>query len=184
MRRRGGPPLPSRRTDRVEDLAAWLLTTMGLLAVLGSVFVGHAAHQAALERAGASPVRAVLLADALAAAVADQRVPSPRPLTPVAWTGPDGAGHVVSVSVVPTLAAGSAVTLWVDGSGRVVGDPAERSAEAWAFGISAGLTVVALSWALLTLAWSAVCRVTASCNAAAWAREWARVEPRWRRSIP
>ena len=102
----------------------------------------------------------------------------------MAWTGPDGVGHVASVSVAPALPAGSAVTLWVDGAGRVVADPAERSAEAWAFGISAGLTVVALSWALLTLAWSAVCRVTASCNAAGWAREWARVEPRWRRSVP
>ena len=185
MRRRGGPPLPRRRTDRVEDLVAWLVTTLGLLAVLGSLLVGHAAHQAALGRASAAgPVRAVLLADAPPAPAADQRVPSPRLRAPVAWTGPDGAAHVASVSVAPALPAGSAVTLWVDRAGRVVADPAERSAEAWAFGISAGLTVVALSWALLTLAWSAVCRVTASRNAAGWAREWARVEPRWRRSVP
>ena len=50
-----------RRTDRVEDLVAWLLTCLGLLAVLGSVLVGHAAHGAALGRDGApTPVRAVL----------------------------------------------------------------------------------------------------------------------------
>ena len=73
------------------------------------------------------------------------------------------------MSVAPALPAGSAVTLWVDRAGRVVADPAEQSAEAWAFGISAGLTVVALSWALLTLRWSAVWRVTASCSAAGWA---------------
>ena len=65
MLRRGAPPLPRRRTDRVEDLVAWLLTTLGLFAVLGSLLVGHAAHQAAHGNAGAaSPVRAVLLADA------------------------------------------------------------------------------------------------------------------------
>jgi len=153
--------------------------------VLGSLLAGLAAHQAAHGHAGAaSPVRAVLLADAPPPPAVDQRVPSPRLRAAVAWTGPDGAGHVASVSVAPGLPAGSAVTLWVDGAGRVMADPAERSAEAWAFGISAGLTVVALSWALLTLAWSAVCRVTASCNAAGWAREWAQVEPRWRRSVP
>ena len=179
MRRRGAPPLPRRRTDRVEDLVAWLLTTLGLFAAFGCLLVGHAAHGHA---GAASPVRAVLLVDAPPAPAVDQRVPSPRLRTAVAWTGPDGAGLVASVSVAPALPAGSAVTLWVDGAGRVMADPAERSAEAWAFGISAGLTVVALSWALLTLAWSAVCRVTASCNAAGWAREWARVEPRWRRS--
>ena len=184
MRRRGAPPLPRRRTDRVEDLVAWLLTTLGLFAVLGCLLVGHAAHQAALGNAGAaSPVRAVLLADNPPPPAVDQRVRSPRLRAPVVWTSPDGAAHVASVSLAPALPAGSAVTLWVDRAGRVMADPAERSAEALAFGISAGLTVVALSWALLTLAWSAVCRVTASCNAAGWAREWARVEPRWRRSV-
>ena len=38
------------------------------------------------------------------------------------------------------------------------------------------------AWAVLSLLWSTVCRLTAAHNAAAWAREWARVEPRWRRS--
>jgi len=183
LRWRGGPPLPRRRTDRVEDLAAWLLMSLGLLAVLGSMLVGHTAHQAALGRAGAAaPVRAVLLADA-PAVEADLRAPAPRPSTSVVWIGGDGVAHVAEATVPPALPSGSAVTLWVDATGRVVADPAERSAEAWAFGISAGLTVVALSWALLTLIWSTVCRVTAACNAAGWAREWAWVEPRWRRSV-
>jgi hypothetical protein len=175
--------LPRRRTDHVEDLAAWLLTSLGLLALLGSVLVGHAAHQAALGRtAAATPVRAELLTDAPPPPAAHQRVPVPRRHVPVAWTDPHGVRHVGTVAVPPARAAGSTITLWVDPAGRLVVDPATRSAEASAFGISAGLTVVALSWVLLTLVWSAVCRVTAACNAAGWAREWARVEPRWRRS--
>ena len=81
-----GRHCPRRRTDRVEDLVAWLLTTLGLLAVLGSLLVGHAAHQAALGRASAAgPVRAVLLADAPPPPAADQRVPSPRSAHP--WPG-------------------------------------------------------------------------------------------------
>jgi len=165
---------------------AWLLTSLGLLAVLGSMFVGHTAHHAAVGRTGAAtPVRAVLLADA---PVPEAGLPTPaaRPSTSVVWTGADGVAHVAEATVPPVppvLPSGSAVTLWVDGSGRVVADPAQRSAEAWAFGISSALTVVALSWGLLTLIWSAVCRVTAARNAAGWAREWARVEPGWRRSV-
>jgi hypothetical protein len=182
-RRRGGSPLPRRRTDRVEDLVAWLLTSMGLLALLGSVLVGHAAHQAALGRAAAAtPVRAVLLTDAPPPPGAGRRLPMPRPHAPVTWTDAHGVRHVGTVAVPPARPAGSTVTLWVDPAGQIVADPARRSAEASAFGISAGLTVVAVSWALLTVVWSAVRRVTEACNAAGWAREWARVEPRWRRS--
>ena len=73
-----GAPLSRRRTDRVEDLVAWLLTTLGLFAVLGSLLAGHAAHQAAHGLADATPPPAV-----------DQRVPSPRLRAAVAWTGPD-----------------------------------------------------------------------------------------------
>jgi hypothetical protein len=182
-RRGAAPPLPRRRTDHAEDLVAWLLTSLGLLAVLGAVLVGQAAHQAALGRGGgASPVVAVVLGDD-PGPHADQRIPAPRTHAMVGWRGVDGIEHVATASVPPSLPAGSAVTVWVDGAGRVVADPAERSAEAWAFGITAGLTVVALSWALLTLLWSTVCRVTTACNAAGWSREWARVEPQWRRSV-
>jgi hypothetical protein len=178
------PPLPRRRTDHVEDLVAWLLVSLGLLAVLGSVLAGRSAHDAALGRAAAAvPVGAVLVAEAAPPPAAHQRVPAPRTHAPVSWTGADGVAYTATVTVPPALPAGSAVTLWVDGEGRLVADPAERAAEAWAFGVSAALTVMALSCGLLTLVWSAVRRATAACNAAGWAREWARVEPRWRRSI-
>jgi hypothetical protein len=66
-RRRAAPLRAGRRTDRLEDLVAWALMSLGLFAVLGSVLLGHAAYDAALGRgAPPSPVRAVLLADARA----------------------------------------------------------------------------------------------------------------------
>jgi hypothetical protein len=170
-----------RRTDRVEDLVAWLLTCLGLLALLGSVAVGHAAHGAALGRDGApAPVRAVLLKDAPPVSAVHQRGPTTPPRVPASWTAVDGTVHVVEAIAPSGQRAGSAVVVWLDRAGRVVADPSERGAEALAFGVSAGLTVVALSWAVLAVLWSVVCRMTAACNAAAWAREWASVEPRWR----
>jgi hypothetical protein len=183
-RRRAARLRAGRRTDRLEDLAAWALMSLGLFAVLGSVLLGHAAYDAALGRgAPPSPMRAVLLADVPRSPAADQRVPTLQQFARVTWTAADGAVHVVDVRVPPALRAGSAVTVWLDRAGRVVADPARRSAEAVAFGISAALAVIALSWAVLSLLWSTVCRLTAARNAAAWAREWARVEPRWRRSV-
>jgi hypothetical protein len=172
-----------RRTDRVEDLVAWLLTCLGLLAVLGSVAVGHVAHDAALGRDGAPvAVRAVLLEDAPPVPAVHQRGPTTPRRVPASWTAADGAVHVIEVVAPPGQRAGSAVVVWLDRAGRVAADPSERGAEAAAFGVSAGLTVVAVSWAVLALLWSGVCRMTAACNAAAWAREWASVEPRWRRT--
>ena len=108
VRRRCCPPSPGRRTDRLEDLVAWALTSLGLFALLGSVLLGCAAYNAALGRdAPASPVRAVLLADAPRAPAADQRVPSLQQPAPVTWTAADGVVHVVDVRVPPARRAGS-----------------------------------------------------------------------------
>ena len=110
-RRRPAPLLPGRRTDRLEDLVAWALTSLGLFALLGSVLLGCAAYDAALGRdAPASPVRAVLLADAPRAPAADQRVPIAAAAARVTWTAADGVVHVVDVRVPPALRAGSVVT--------------------------------------------------------------------------
>ena len=49
VRRLGASPALSRATDRVEDLVAWLLVSLGLLAILGAVVVGMAAHAVSLR---------------------------------------------------------------------------------------------------------------------------------------
>jgi hypothetical protein len=184
--RHAGPALPVRRTDRTEDLVAWLLVSLGLLAALGAVLVGRAAHDAALgpERlAGPTPVRAVLLADVPPPPTAGQRMASPLPRVPVAWTAADGTEQTGELVVRTPLPAGAEVPAWLDREGRLTASPPQRGSEAVAFGVGAALTTAALAWALLVLAWSAACRVTAARNAAAWAREWARVEPQWSRRV-
>jgi hypothetical protein len=47
-----------------------------------------------------------------------------------------------------------------------------------------GVAVVLAGWAVLALLWAAVRAATARRNAAAWAREWALVEPTWSGRAP
>jgi hypothetical protein len=185
-RRLGAPPVPARPTDRMEDLLAWLLVSLGMLAALGAVLVGVAAHRAALipgELGDARPVRAVLLADAPPAPAVAQPMRSPVPPVPVSWTSADGTEQTGELAVSSPLTAGTAVMAWLDREGRLTPTPPQHSSEAVAFGVGAALTAAALAWALLAAAWSAVRRVTAGRNDAAWTREWARVEPVWSRQV-
>ena len=187
--RRGGvghraTTLPHRRTDRVEDLVAWLLVSLGLLAGLGAVLVGAAARDAALGpgRLGdAVPVSVVLLADVPPVSTAAQRIPSPLPRVPVGWTSADGVEQTGELGIRAPLAAGDEVTAWLDREGRLSTLPPQHASEAVAFGVGAALTTAAIAWALLHGVWTGVRRVTAARNDAGWTREWARVEPVWSR---
>jgi hypothetical protein len=177
---RGRDAVLTRATDRLEDLAAWLLMSLALLAAVGAVLVGHSAYGASVagRAAGhATAVRAVLLAD-VPALPTDS--PSRRSV-PAVWTDADGAEHTVELLMPAPLPAGTEVTTWVDRQGQVVTPPSEQPAEAVALGVGAALAVVASTWALLAAVWTRVRRATARRNAAAWAREWALVEPEWSR---
>ncbi len=185
-RRRRAASLPVRTTDRVEDLVAWLLLSLGLLGALGAVLVGLAARDAALApgRLGdLTPVRVVLLADARPAPAGTRVTPSAPTPVPVSWTSADGVEHVGQLGLGAPLAAGDTAAAWLDRAGRLTVQPLEHAAEAVAFGVGAGLTAAAVAWGLLVGVWSGVRRSTAARNDAAWTREWARVEPVWRRQV-
>jgi hypothetical protein len=180
------PSVLARPTDRTEDLIAWLLVSLGMLAALGAVVVGVAAHRAALipgELGEAAPVRVVLLADVPPAPTVAQRRQSPVPRIPVSWTSTDGTEQTGELAVRSPLTAGAAVTAWLDREGRLTLTPPQHPSEAVAFGLGATLTAGAVAWALLAAIWSAVRRATAVRNDAAWTREWARVEPVWSRQV-
>jgi hypothetical protein len=158
------------------------MVSLGLLAVLGAVVVGRAAHDAALEPAGvgaAAPVSVELLADAPPGLTSGGPAAAPAPWVPVAWTAADGTEETGEIAVRGPVRAGTTVAAWVDRDGRVTTSPPRHTSEAVAFGLGAGLTTAALAWAVLGVVWSGVCRMTAVRNDTAWAREWARVEPLW-----
>jgi hypothetical protein len=187
---RTDPSFPTRPADRLEDVAAWVLMSLALLTVLAAVVVGRSAFDVALTRghvAGATPVRAVLLADAVPTPAAGTGAPdsSPMPsrLVPVAWTGSDGVERTAELAVPAPMPAGTEVTMWLNGDRQPTTGAAARP-QAMVFGIGVGRTVATFFWALLAVAWGAVQRISAACHAAAWAREWARVEPLWSRRVP
>jgi hypothetical protein len=169
-------PHLARPTDVLEDLVAWLLLVVGLCAVGAAVLVGHRAYDDVRQRghgARAVPVRVLLLAAA----------PGRPQAVPAVWTAPDGTERTVEVVVPEPLPAGSAVTAWVERETGTATTPPSAT-EAAAVGVGAGLGVVAVAASLLLGAWCAVRWATGRHNAAAWAREWARVEPVWSRRVP
>jgi hypothetical protein len=165
-------PVRGRATDRVEDAAAWLLTALALITVLGAVAVGGAGWSEAMDRvrveaAERTTVGAVLAEPATAAGQVR-----------ATWIGRDGAVVTGQVPVRDQQPAGAEVRVWLDGRGHVTSAPMEPGAAVvvgWVRGVLAALC----GWSLLLLAWVGVRRVVAARNAAAWAREWRLVEPSW-----
>ncbi len=165
---------PLRRTcDRVE---AWLLVT--LLAVF---MVG--APVAAVLAAGyvyASGVRAERASHLVVVTLLGnaQQSNGLRATAPVGWITPYGGSLVGRVDVASDARAGSAARAWVDGSGRIVGEPLRGAGLARAVGIAASFAVVALA-ALLTVTARIARWALGRRRLAAWAADWRLTEPRW-----
>jgi hypothetical protein len=177
--------LRARGTDRFEDLVAWVLTSCAAGVVLLAVAVGqagaaHTSDRSRAEAAARTPARAELLEDVDATVLAD----GSRSRNALArWTGPDGRVAQGRVAVTSQHIVGDTVSIWTDRTGRVVPAPTKPSA-ASAVGWTWGVAVTLGGWAVLALLWIAVRAVTARRNAAAWAREWAVVEPNWSGRVP
>jgi hypothetical protein len=177
--------LRARGTDRVEDFVAWVLTTFAAATVLLAVGIGQLGHNATLARANAeaaarTPARATLLEDV------DGTLPGDgsRPRTALArWTAPDGHETRGRVIITTRRAIGDTVPVWVDRAGHLVPAPMTASS-ATVVGWTWGVAVVVGGWATLALLWTVVRAWTARRNGAAWAREWALVEPSWSGRVP
>ncbi|GAA0926120.1 hypothetical protein [Pseudonocardia zijingensis] len=176
--------LPRRGTDRVEDAVAWILTAAALLLVVAATVTGlgtygRAAERAELQRTTTSQVRAVLLEDANATIV---DVGGPMPARVAArWLDRNGHEHTGSVVVRQTLPAGAEIDVWIDAAGALTSRPT-TTANAVVGGIAAAFGVLCAGGTLLVAVWLAVRRATGSVNARRWEREWAHVEPLWRRT--
>lgn len=186
VRRKQPDPREGRRpTDVIEDVVAWILTSAGSFLLVVTIFVGLVAHGDAvergrLERATRTPVEAVLVTDA--PVIEGGKGSAPGVVRVDAhWAAPDGTAHTGRVPAAAGAPAGSVVTVWIDGDGRVTTPPVDEAGAVVIGGVTAGGLLVA-GGALLALCWTAVRFVTGRCNARRWEREWARVEPEWSRN--
>jgi hypothetical protein len=184
------PRLPRRPTDRVEDLAAWVLTTLALLTTVLAVFTASRLYFAQLQRVEVetrerTQVQAVLLEPARGAFQADHRGQGVRPLpvtVAVRFVAPDGAERRADAKVVGPLPAGVTVPIWLDRSGAVTDAPADHI-DAVMEAVTGGGTVLVAGGAVLGGLWWALHSWLLRLNTARWGREWAQVEPQWSRRM-
>ena len=175
----------ARGTDRLEDLVAWILTTCAAGVVLLAVAVGqlgaeHTLARSRAEAAARTPARAELLESVDGALLTD----GSRAHTAFArWTAPDGRVTQGRVVVTSQHSVGDTVPIWTDATGRIA-QPPTSTGTATAVGWTWGVAVTLAGWAVLALLWTGVRAITARRNAAAWAREWALVEPTWSGRVP
>jgi hypothetical protein len=178
---------PRRTTDRVEDAVAWLLSALGLFALLLAMIAGVAVNRAGVERsrvesAARSLVDAVLLEPVPTALGGPVTGVQPLLAASARYVDLQGVAHEVIISVRGPLEAGVRVPVWVDRNGSVV--PPPMGLLALVSGVMVGAAVTTLAFLFLALGWLALRHVLGRVNAAAWNREWERIEPQWSGRIP
>ena len=169
-----------RTTERLEDLIAWSLGLLLVVAGWAALQTGTSVHDSAIERARVqaqdrTPVTAVLIQDTYPVAIANE---SGVVNVPVRWTGRDGVEHTDQMVVQGIHAAGDPLPAWADRSGHLVPAPITPGV-ATAGAVEIGVVVGALGAGVVALIGFAAFRWTARRYARAWEQEWARVGPEW-----
>jgi len=181
MARRKGRP--TRWTDRVEDVAAWVLFATGLLVILFACTFGIGIHDRmvqqgrteALDRTATSATlleRAPLIASPYNAGA--------RVDVPAIWEDRWGMEHTGLVTAPQGLAEGSPLTIWIDRSGASVPEPTTSGDALALAGIIAGL-IISGGLAALAVVWAVLRHLLMAYNCAAWEQEWRAVAPLWSR---
>lgn len=176
--------IPKRGTDWVEDAAASVLASLGLVAALTSLLIGMRVHGELMDRAQheahtRNPVHAVLAEDP--APRMPTRLEQDVPQTaraPVRWVDTNGNMQLSQADVPSTERAGDTIVVWVDSTNRIVAAPTSPY-DAVAAGYVAGITLLIVSIATLAAVWFAIRNLTWRHNEFRWQQDWAVVEPRW-----
>lgn len=175
-----------RTTDRLEDLAAWVLVAGGLLVALfsygfGAQFYAQGLDRVQVESADRTPASARLLADAEVTSSVDSR--STTVMAPATWQDRAGTAHDGLVMVPRGLRAGGKIAIWTDASGARVSAPMTKQDALLCALIAGGVALVGGIGLLIAL-WALVRRATLAANCARWEDEWRDVAPKWTRGAP
>ncbi|MER7187405.1 hypothetical protein ABT404_49455 [Streptomyces hyaluromycini] len=171
---------PLRRHDDIVEswivLAAWVAFAVG--GAVAGLVTAHAADEVfAQQRAERQPVRAVLLETVPRTAPAIGMTTDRRPTT-VRWTTPGGSTRTGRTLVDAGLRAGSEVTVWQDGHGRLAPAPPDPTEAAIESGFL-GATAAAALGGLVFGGGAVARRLLDRRRIDAWDRQWALVGPRW-----
>jgi hypothetical protein len=169
-----------RWTDRVEDLAAWMLLAAGLMVVMFGAVLGIGIHDRLIQQGRAealdrTPATATLLETA--PAIASARSPVGLRAT---WQDRFGMTHSGLVTALPGQEAGSTVAIWIDRSGAVAPSPISEGDALGVGAITAGIVILG-GTTVLVACWEVLRRAVLAYNCAAWEREWREVGPTWSR---
>jgi hypothetical protein len=170
-----------RTTDRVEDMAAWVLIAAGLLVVLFSYVIGAQVYNQSLgrvqlERAERVPTSAQLLSDADVTSSVSSRTSTV--MAPAIWQDRFGSTHNGLVMVTRGLRAGGKVDIWTDAAGAKVPAPMTEQDALLCVLIGVGVALAGGIGLLLGL-WAVVRRATMASNCARWEDGWREVAPKW-----
>lgn len=176
-------PRMRRRTDRLEDWAAWALTAAGLLVVVAGCLIGFNVHEQAVARAHSetvdrTPAVARLLADT--PVLASQYATTSPVMVPATWTDHTGSEHTGFVDAPQGLREGTTVPIWTDPTGASVSEPTSAE-DALLGGVVAGALVLGAGLTALLALWALVRWATMAANCARWEREWREVAQVWTR---
>ena len=174
-----------RRTDRVEDALAWLLTASAMIVLIGAVTVGVGVYTQSMDRSSQSvrvQATAVLLVDA-SDKVADTSSAALFAGVPARWTDSVGRQHEDEVLARSDSRAGDKVSIWLDRDGDLTSPPGS-SLSAALDGLMIGIAVLGLGCSLIAAAWIGLRRIIFNHNTRAWEREWARIGPEWTSQRP
>ncbi len=170
-----------RTTDRIQDMAAWLLLVAGMLLIVISCTVGlgtsgRMAERARIEAQDRVPAVARLLADS--EALTGEYATRTRVMVAASWQDQRGVEHTGPVSAPQGLQAGHTARIWIDRTGAAVSAPTSTTDVLVCSAIAAGL-VLAFGASALAVLWLLVRRATLAYNCAQWEREWREVAPVW-----
>ncbi|MFE1439132.1 hypothetical protein [Streptomyces sp. NPDC058739] len=169
-----------RRSDVVEGwvlLVAWTLAVLcGVLA--GLTVAGSVERGLARERAEWRPVTARLTERAPGVPPGPGAASGSQVWAGIGWRAPDGSPRSGQARVGPGTAAGTAVKVWTDRQGRLVGEPV-GAAEARVRSALVG-TLMGLGAAMVPFACGRAVRDRLECRRLdQWETDWLRFDPLW-----
>jgi hypothetical protein len=166
-----------RRWERIEAVIVMVLVLIGLASLPLALLVGTlAADSAAAEAHAGRWVTARLVAEVPVLSSSSYRLADP--IENVRWQESDGRVVTAAAPVRWGMKAGDPIKVWLDETGRPAKAPPDQ-VEIALQGVMAGCAVVAVTIAVLSLAYAASRRILDARRAAAWGDDWVATDERW-----